>query len=77
MSTTQEPIPFTMQIKIGARSLKAAAIGCIQKDNDQPYRYALHCVALDISPADVVAIGLDGHKMIAAPLPSWAVKKSA
>lgn len=63
---TQEPIPFTMQIKIGARSLKAAAIGCIQKDNDQSYRHALHCVALDISPADVVAIGLDGHKMIAA-----------
>ena len=66
MSTTQEPIPFTMQIKIGARSLKAAALGCIQKDNNQPFRYAFHCVALDISAVDVVAIGLDGHKMIAA-----------
>ena len=66
MSTIQEPTPFTMQIKMGARSLKAAALGCIQKDNNQHYRYALHCVALDISPTDIVAIGLDGHKMIAA-----------
>lgn len=66
MSTTQKPTPFYFQMALDVRALKAAALGCIQKDSDQPYRHALHCVALDIGPDNVVAVGLDGHKMIAA-----------
>ncbi len=66
MSTTQEPTPFYLQMALDVRALKAAALGCIQKDSDQPFRYAMHCVALDIGPDNVVAVGLDGHKMIAA-----------
>jgi hypothetical protein len=66
MTTTIEPTPFTLQLTLSVRSLKAAAMGCIQKDSDQPYRHAMHCVALDISPVAVVAVGLSGHKMVAA-----------
>jgi len=66
MTTTIEPTPFTLHLTLSVRSLKAAAMGCIQKDSDQPYRGAFHCVALDISPAAIVAVGIDGHKMIAA-----------
>lgn len=66
MSTTQEPTPFYLQMALDVRALKAAALGCIQKDSDQPYRHALHCVALDVGPDNVVAVGLNGHKMIAA-----------
>lgn len=64
--TMTENDPFSLNIDLDARALKAAALGCIQKDKDQPYRPALHCVALDISPVAVVAVGLGGHKMIVA-----------
>jgi hypothetical protein len=66
MTTTIEPTPFTLQLTLSVRSLKAAAMGCIQKDSDQPFRRAMHCVALDISPAAVVAVGLSERKMVAA-----------
>ena len=66
MTTTPANKPFALTAFLDLRALKAAALGCIQKDSDQPYRGAFHCVALDISPAAIVAVGIDGHKMIAA-----------
>jgi hypothetical protein len=66
MTTTPANKPFSATVFLDLRALKAAALGCIQKDSDQPYRGAFHCVALDISPAAIVAVGIDGHKMIAA-----------
>ncbi len=66
MTTTPANKPFSATAFLDLRAVKAAALGCIQKDSDQPYRGALHCVALDISPAAIVAVGIDGHKMIAA-----------
>jgi hypothetical protein len=66
MTTTIEPTPFTLHLTLSVRSFKAAAMGCLQKDSDQPHRHAMHCVALDISPVAVVAVGLSGHKMVAA-----------
>jgi len=66
MTTTPANKPFALTAFLDLRALKAAALGCIQKDSDQPYRGAFHCVALDISPAAIVAVGLSGHKMVAA-----------
>lgn len=66
MSTTEQNTPFSLNMNLDLRALKAAALGCIQKDTDQPYRLALHCVGLDISPVAVVAVGVDGRKMIVA-----------